>query len=88
MNEWVSVRERLPENDTPVLIVLDGEVKIAERRTESPSFEESWDAYDYWDDPANDGQDWHDSQVTYWMPIPDPSLTGNIISLEGLLEDE
>lgn len=67
---WFSCSEKLPDEDTPVLIVLDGVVRIGELRREHPSWEETWQSYQFWDDPTNDGMDWDWDSVTHWMPLP------------------
>ncbi len=71
MSEWIKTKDKLPPDETPVLIVINGEVHIGELRWEHPSWEETFESFRYWDNPNDDGQmwDWHD--VTHWMPIPD-----------------
>ena len=71
MSDWVSVDERLPADETPVLIVLRGGITIGELRWERPSWEETYQAFRYWDDPHNDGQDWQWHDITHWMPLPE-----------------
>ena len=67
---WIKTSERLPEKETPVLILVLGEVRIGEIRTEYATFEDLHGDFDYWDDPANDGQDIEWDRVTHWMPLP------------------
>lgn len=67
---WIDRQTKLPPIDTPVLIVLDGNVRMGELRRETPSWEDTWPAYEYWDDPTNDGMDWDWESITHWMPIP------------------
>ena len=69
---WIACSERLPEEDEPVLIILNAQVRIGELRRENPSWEETWQSYQYWDDPENDGKDWDWESVTHWMPLPHP----------------
>lgn len=66
---WISTQNRMPPDEEPVLIIHRGEVKIGELRWERPGYEETYQAFRYWDDPTNDGQDWEMADVTYWMPI-------------------
>ena len=67
---WVLCTNKLPPDETPVLILINGELRIGERRWEYPSFEESYKAFWYWDDPADDGQEWDNNDVTHWTPLP------------------
>lgn len=69
--EWVSIDSRLPQNDNIVLVLLRGEIRMGFRQTESPTHEESFQQFDYWDDPYCEGQDWG-GLVTHWMPLPPP----------------
>ena len=72
---WVSVGERLPDDETPVLILHHKTIRIAELRWERPAYEETFPPFRYWDDPENDGQDFEWGDVTHWMPLPaDPTL--------------
>ena len=67
---WVSTLDRLPPDETVVIAVVNGRIRLAERRWEYPTYEETFKAFWYWDDPSNDGQDWGIADVTHWMPIP------------------
>ena len=61
----------LPPDETPVLVRLkDGTVCIGEIRWDHPSFEDSYAAFQYWDDPINDGKDWEFDDIIAWMGIP------------------
>lgn len=68
---WVPVDERLPADETPVLILRNGERRIAELRWERPTFEETFKAFRYWDDPNDDGQCWEWPEITHWRPLPE-----------------
>ncbi len=68
--KWVSVEQEFPPDETPVLVVCKGIVRIGERRWEHPTFEESYQPFWYWDDPHNDGKDWENADITHWMPLP------------------
>lgn len=59
-----------PPVETPVLCMWNGQHRILERRTETPSWEESREPFDYWEDPENDGHDIGDPEVTAWMFLP------------------
>jgi hypothetical protein len=67
---WISVEERLPEDETPVLIYRNGAAQVGELRWESPGWEDTFHPYRYWDDPHDDGQDWEWHSITHWMPLP------------------
>ena len=69
--KWISTKEKMPPIETPVLIVLNGELRIGERRWDNPTWEENYTAYLYWDNPHDDGQDWNPDDVTHWMLMPD-----------------
>lgn len=68
--EWIPVADRLPEDETPVLIVRHGVVRIGERCWDHPGHEDTYQSYWYWDDPQNDGQCWERDEITHWMPLP------------------
>jgi len=71
-SEWVSVSDRLPPRDTPVLILHSEEVKVGELRWDSPGFEDTYEEFWYWDSPTDDGQEWERPDVTHWQAIPLP----------------
>lgn len=68
---WKKTVNELPPDETPVLIILNGEIRIGELRWETPGWEETYEAFRYWDDPNDDGQIWEWHDVTHWMEIPD-----------------
>jgi hypothetical protein len=68
---WILTSCKLPPVETPVLIIHRGAVRIGELRWETPSFEDTFRAFNYWDDPNDDGQEWGWDDVTHWMPIPE-----------------
>jgi hypothetical protein len=72
-NRWLPI-ESAPE-ETPVLILKDGRVRIGELHWDHPGHEDTYKSYRYWDDPENDGQDWELSSITHWMPLPAPIAT-------------
>lgn len=69
-SEWVSVNERLPKKETPVLILRNGVIRVGERRWEEPTHEDTYQAFWYWDDPSDDGQPWENHEITHWRPLP------------------
>lgn len=69
---WIKTEERLPPEETPVLIVYDGTVRIGELRWDHPGWEETYQSYLYWDDPNDDGQDWCQRHITHWSEVPEP----------------
>ena len=74
--KWIPVTERLPEDNTPVLVLLSGEVHVGELIWEHPSFEDNYKAFRYWDDAYDDGKCWEWHDITHWMPLPEPPLLG------------
>ncbi len=72
MGEWIKCSERMPEDETPVLVMLNGEIRVAEIRWDTPTYEETYQPFRYWDDPYDDGQDWEVFDITHWMPLPAP----------------
>jgi len=71
----IDVTEQLPPEETPVLILYKGQWRIGERCWDKPTFEDTYEAYWYWDDPYNDGQDWERHDVTKWQALPPPPKT-------------
>jgi hypothetical protein len=76
--EWVSVDDHLPEEDTPVLAIVDGYdgLLTVERRWErcNEMTETYYKDFLYWDWVDNDGQDL-EGKVRFWMRLPEmPSL--------------
>lgn len=73
MSNWIKCSDKLPADELPVLILMfNGDKRIAELRWEIPSWEETFLPFQYWDCPYNDGQDWDWCDVTHWQPLPAP----------------
>lgn len=70
--EWIKCSEKMPPDETAVLVNLNGELRIGELRWEHPTHEESYQSFRYWDCPYNDGQSWEVFDITHWMPLPSP----------------
>jgi hypothetical protein len=68
---WRSTKESLPTDETPVLIMVNGKVRIGELRWERPGYEDTFAAFQYWDDPEDDGQCWEWDNVTEWAAVPE-----------------
>lgn len=67
--QWTATADRMPPDETPVLIMLNGEVRIGELRWDHPGHEDSYHSYRYWDDPNDDGQCWEHADVSHWAPM-------------------
>jgi Protein of unknown function (DUF551) len=72
MSKWISVHNRLPKAETAVLIAHKDGIRTGEIRWDHPTHEEDYQSFRYWDDPYDDGKDWEWSDVTHWMPLPEP----------------
>ncbi|QGZ13421.1 hypothetical protein KLPPOU148_044 [Klebsiella phage vB_KpnM_15-38_KLPPOU148] len=72
MADWIKCSERMPEPETPVLIINNGVIRIGEIRWDYPTHEETYQAFKYWDDPYDDGQPWEVFDITHWQPLPEP----------------
>lgn len=70
--QWIATADRMPPDETPVLIVLKGKVRIGELRWDHPGHEDSYTSYRYWDDPNDDGQEWEFADITHWAPMLPP----------------
>lgn len=60
----------LPKYEEEVLLIVNGCYRIGARRREHGTWEDSYAAYDYWDDLQNEGQGWDWPDVTAWMKLP------------------
>ena len=69
-NPWVSVDDDLPDCHERVLALFNGEAIVLELGLESPSYEETFKAFNYWLEPYDEIliPEWH--EVTHWMPLP------------------
>lgn len=63
--EWISVKDRLPEEDTRVLVYLD--IKKLDANT-----------YTFFDTDRLLGDKWvrWNSYISHWMPLPEPPYKG------------
>lgn len=71
MSAWIDCEVQMPPDETNVLAIVNGEVRIAALFWETPGWEETYEAFLYWDDPYDDGQSWDHHNVTHWMPLPE-----------------
>jgi hypothetical protein len=68
MDEWISVKERLPEDGVLVLVCNDdGHMMIAKHESEVFDWYYKYTNYDF-DIWENEEQ----GPVCYWMPLPEP----------------
>lgn len=72
MSEWISVKDRLPEYDEAVLVVVSG------KPHKNITLEDAIELAEY----AEDGwilemwPEWMKAKVSYWMPMPEPPEEG------------
>ena len=69
MSEWISVKDRLPEDMGAVLVIVSG----------TPRKNITLDgAYEFGEYDPDEGwilemwPEWKDATVTHWMPLPEP----------------
>lgn len=66
VQEWISVKDRLPEHGDVVLCFMKfGEQRILQ-----------WDSVSSWWLGYGHGDDWQKADVTHWMPTPQPPKGG------------
>ena len=75
MSDWISVEYNLPSVGERVLCLFNGEPVVLELGLESPSYEETFKAFNYWLEPYDEMllPEWY--EVTHWMLIPKLALT-------------
>ncbi len=73
-SQWIACTARMPPDETPVLVLRNGEIRMGELRWEHPGYEDTYKAFRYWDDPTNDGQGWEHFEITHWTPLPEKPL--------------
>ena len=77
VDKWISVKDRLPEDDGKYMVWYKGELDICEFDVESQTFGYTYDDYDEmyshlvcWDDGM-------DKDITHWMPLPELPKDGD-----------
>lgn len=68
--KWISTNEKWPKDETIVLIVYKGDIKLGGVFMDYPSHEEIYESFQYWDSPDG-GAGWECWEVTHWMPLPE-----------------
>ena len=68
MSDWISVKDRLPNDDDSALVIVSGKVGniTLDNAIELAQFsmDEGW-ILEMW-------PEWEDPKVRYWMPLPKP----------------
>lgn len=77
MSEWISVKYRLPEHNTPVLIFAEGKHEAFIGSTVIAithiGNQKIWpDSPDYWTWVSPWQYFMTDYEITHWMPLPEP----------------
>ena len=67
MSEWISVKDRLPDESCECLGVVDGEVTEVSYSPKQKGLICVWSMCD-----ADGFKPLSDDAVTYWMPMPEP----------------
>lgn len=74
--KWIPVSERLPDNNTPVLVYCENTTIQGGAVRHIGSL----DSYGFWflkTKPDIASFPFHDWKVTHWMPLPEPPKEGN-----------
>lgn len=65
MDKWISVEERVPDVNQPIMICTFGKYVEEGKYCGCDSYHAVWKTC------ANPGTYW-DDEVTHWMPLPEP----------------
>lgn len=84
MNPWVKTSDRLPPDETPVLILYRGGYYVASLCWEYPGWEDNWNAYRFWDNENGPEID-RLEDVEQWQLISDP---GSELDKEALADEQ
>lgn len=68
---WVSTEDRLPNCKAEVLILVNGNYRIALLMWDRPGFEDSYEAFQYWEDATDGYEEWEWDDVTHWAELPE-----------------
>ncbi len=69
MSEWINVKDRLPQDKTETIIIFsDGFCVYFGRYYDGDSF----DGEPLFKVESSNGHIFRDSEVTHWMPLPEP----------------
>ena len=75
MDNWISVKDRLPECEKEVLIVTDNGI-ITTAMYEDGKMSTDDSAWNWWEYRYYNSDDVYnncvDDKVTHWMPLPEP----------------
>ena len=72
MNEWISVKERLPDKTDSFLVVLEGKyIGIRTFNSKNDPVENWSTLFNKFIDYDSRGDSYSDTNVTHWMPVPE-----------------
>lgn len=67
-SSWISCKDRMPDAETEVLVVVKGQQRIGILLWEEPNHEDTFKRYQYWSN-ADDDKFWEHDEVTHWQPL-------------------
>lgn len=65
--KWISVEDRLPEENARVWVFCDGKTEVMIYRRDADG-----ECRFYWEDELGLFSAWYKCRVTHWMPLPEP----------------
>ena len=69
-NTWTPTCDGMPEPETHVLCVVNGEPRVLSRELEDCGRESAYASFYFWNDWSTNGGEIADEEVTHWMPLP------------------
>jgi hypothetical protein len=73
--EWIKCSDRLPNDEDPILIFVDGDCHVAHWEDDIDKYTTGIGLDCYYcggQTSISFINDWHGNLITHWMPLPDP----------------